>query len=101
MNERINIEDLEKEVDNILRNAEEKKMIIIREARKKAEEILNRPIPTSAYESEAEKIIKNAEKEAEKIISEARKKAEKIKDIDERKYRELVIKLTRIIVGIE
>ena len=54
---RTSIEDIEKEIDKILSEAKEKKMKIIGDARRKAEEILSKPFPTSTYELEAEKII--------------------------------------------
>ncbi|OYT40882.1 MAG: hypothetical protein B6U89_00635 [Desulfurococcales archaeon ex4484_58] len=95
------IEDIEKEIDEILSKAEEKKMKIIGDARRRAEEIKNKPIPTSAYELEAEEIIKEAEKQAKEVIKEAERKAEEIKNIDEKRYKEIVEKIARIIAGVK
>ncbi|MET1159930.1 MAG: hypothetical protein ABWW65_03125 [Thermoprotei archaeon] len=98
---RKSIEELEKEVEEILNKAEEKRLKIISDARKKAEEILKKPFPIDEYEKEAQKIIDQAKQEAERILREAEEKAESIKKIDENKLREIVHRLVKIITGVE
>jgi len=97
----INIEDLEKSVENIVNEATEKRLKILENARKKAAEIMEKPIPVEEYEKEVEKIVHEAEKEAEEIVKRAEEKAEKLGELDP-ETREAVIKeILRVIAGVE
>lgn len=95
------IEAIEKEIESILTEAEKRKLKIIDDARKRAKEILSRPIPVDTYKLEAEKIIKEAEEKAETILEEAKRRSEEIKNIDKNKFEEAVNKTVTLVAGVE
>lgn len=97
----IKIEDVEKEIDDIIRNAELEKLRIIESARRKAKEILSKPIELDDAKREYELILRNAELKAEEIIRESIKKAEELKRLDEKTLRELVEQIVKKTAGVD
>jgi V/A-type H+-transporting ATPase subunit G/H len=95
------IEDIEKEIDSILTEAEKKRLKIIDDAKKKAREILNKPFPIDAYRLESEKIIEDAKKKADEIIRRAKEEAERITNIDKRRIEKAIEFVVRVVTGVE
>lgn len=75
----MDVQELDRMVDEILSKAEEERERIISEAKRRAAELLNRPIPVEEYRREAELIIAKAKEEAERILKDAMEKAEEMR----------------------
>lgn len=97
----VDIEAIEREIEEIISKAEEKRLKIIGDARRKAEEIMGKPIPVDTYRLEAENIVEKANREAEEIVEKARKEAEEIKNSVGDKRRMIVEKIVKIVIGVE
>ncbi|ADV64406.1 hypothetical protein [Desulfurococcus mucosus] len=94
------IKDIDEAIDNILKEAERKKLVILKEAEKKAAEILGRPIPVEEYRREAEAILAEAVKRRNEILEKARREAEEIAKIPPEKKRKAVEYIVRKVVGL-
>ena len=100
MSVKIDVKAIESEIDRIIEEAKAHAQKIISDARKKAKEIMSRPIPLEQYNEEAEKIKEKARKEAEKIVKEAEKKAEEIKKKSKTHLNEAVDWLVKVVAGV-
>lgn len=96
----MSVEELDKQIDEILSKAEEEKNKVIANARARAREIMSKPIPIEEYQREAEEIINRAKIEAEEIIKESKKKAEMIKNVGKEKIETAVALLLEYILGL-
>lgn len=96
-----NIEEIEREIDEILRKAELEKMRIIEAARRRAVEILERPFTLEDARTLANEIIAKAEKEAEEIARDAEKRAGEMKHIDGKTLEEIVDVIVRLVTGVD
>ncbi|MEM4481470.1 MAG: hypothetical protein QXK88_02665 [Desulfurococcaceae archaeon] len=94
-------EELDRKVDEILSRAETERENIIRAARQRAVEILNKPVPTEEYQEEASKIIEEARKEASRIIEEAEELAKKLKASARRNMDEAVRFILEYVTGMK
>lgn len=97
----IRIEDVEKEIDDIIRSAELERLKIIESARRKAKEILDKPVELDDAKRESELIIRNAELKAEEILKDSITRAEEIKRLDESLVRELIKLIVRRAAGVD
>ena len=84
----IDLEMIEKEADEI-----------IKEARKKAKEIIAKPLPLDKFKEEAEKIIEDAKNRANEIIKEAETQAEQIRIKANKNLDKATKELLKYVVG--
>lgn len=96
----LSIEELDRIVDEILSNAEKERERILREAKEKAINILNKPIILDDYRKEADEIIEKAKKQADEIVKEAEKEAEKIRARANLKLNEAIDFLVQYVAGL-
>ena len=89
MSVKIDVKAIESEIDRIIEEAKAHAQKIISDARKKAKEIIARPIPLEQYKEEAEKIVEDA-----------KKKAEEIKRKSEARLNEAVNWLVKVVAGV-
>jgi len=94
------IRELDEAIDALMKEAERKKLMILKEAEKRAEEILAREIPINDFRREADAIISNARMKREEILREARLQAEALKNIPREKKAKAVEYIVRLVVGL-
>lgn len=97
----MSIQDIDRMVDEILSKAEKERERIIQEARRKAAEILSRPVPVDQYRAEAEEIIRKARVEADRLIREAEARAVEMKKRAYDRIDEAVDYLVKLVAGLE
>ncbi|MEM0378139.1 MAG: hypothetical protein QXP68_02885 [Thermosphaera sp.] len=86
----MSLAEIDKLIDDILSEAENKKLMILKNAQKKAELIKQKPFPVEEYRQEAGKILQEAEESTKQIIAETERKILELRNIPEEKKREVI-----------
>jgi len=96
----VSIEELDRKISEILSRAEAESRAIIEDAKRRAREIMSRPIPVDSFKKEAEAVVANAKVEAERIVEDAKRKAEEIRSVARQKIEEAARILVEYVVGL-
>jgi len=97
----LSVEELDRVIDEIMSRAEKTREEILKDAQRKASEILNKPIPIEIYKLEAEEVVRKAEQEAERIIKEGEEKARELKALASLRLKDAVKFLVEVVTGLK